>query len=330
MNNNGDNIKNENNEIIESSAEFELRRLFKPDLVGNFRDADDENDADGENNAYDAQDLNRPEEDEGGDGPENPALSGNGTAGGTAEKKTVRRRSAKRGVNAVVRNILLTALCILVGLAAALQYKTVIARAASNPDAEQRITELLGTINTLHSELGSLETERNELQTRLNLVEQSSQDEQIAALREELNSVRTFAGLTTVKGRGIHIQINFDERTNVNIIQSRLLMLINELKASGAQAVSINGIRILAMTELRVVDDRYIAVNARQLVAPYDIYAIGDAGNLHSGITMGGSGIVYQLREMTGTECSWETQENIVINGASDDEIKTDALTVFQ
>lgn len=233
----------------------------------------------------------------------------------------------KEGAGKIVRTVLLTALCLIVGIAAALQFRSVASRSSAEPAAEQQINQLLSTINNLHSELGSLTAERDELQNRLELVEQSSQDEQIAALREELNKVRTFAGLTTVKGRGIHIQVDFTERTNVNTVQSRLLLLINELRASGAQAISINGVRILAMTELRVVSDEYISVGARQLIAPYDIYAIGDASNLYSGITMSGSGIVYQIRNIAGTVCTWDIQENIVINGASDDDIKTDKLT---
>lgn len=230
----------------------------------------------------------------------------------------------------IIRTVLLTVLCLAIGIAAALQYKSIASRSSAEPDSEQKINELLSTINNLHSELGQLENERNELKNRLDLVEQSSQDEQINELRKELQNVRTFAGLTSVKGRGIHITLDFGERANIGIIQSRLLLLINELRASGAQAISINGIRILAMTELRVVSDQYISVNARQIVSPYDIYAIGDASGLYSGITMGGSGIVYQLRNIAGTTCSWDIQENIVINGASDDDIRTDLLTVNQ
>ena len=76
-----------------------------------------------------------------------------------------------------------------------------------------------------------------------------------------------------------------------------------------------------------VVSDQYISVGARQLVAPYDIYAIGEASNLYSGITMGGSGIVFQIRDLSGTTCTWDIQENIIVNAASDEDIKTDLLT---
>ncbi len=239
------------------------------------------------------------------------------------EPATVKKDGAARAV----RTALITILCLAVGIVAALQFKTIASKTASEPDSEEQIKELLSTINNMHSELGSLEAERDELQNRLDLVEQSSQDEQIASLRDELNRVRTFAGLTSVKGRGIHIQLNFTERTNINSIQNRLLLLINELRASGAQAISINGIRILGMTEIRVVSDQYISVGARQLVAPYDIYAIGEASNLYSGITMGGSGIVFQIRDLSGTTCTWDIQENIIVNAASDEDIKTDLLT---
>ena len=235
--------------------------------------------------------------------------------------------SRKPGAGKVVRTILLTVLCLILGVVAALQFKAISARSNTEPDSEKRINELLGTIYNLHSELDSLEAERKELQNRLDILEQSSQEDQLASLRSELSSVRTFAGLTGVKGKGIHIQLDFTERTNVNSIQNMLLLLINELRASGAQAISINGVRILAMTEIRVVSEQYISVNARQLIAPYDIYAIGDALDLYSGITMGGNGIVYQLKNLAGTTCTWDIQENIVIGPAADEDIKTDLLT---
>ena len=232
----------------------------------------------------------------------------------------------KGGAGQIIRTAVITALCVIVGIVAALQFKTIASRGKTEPDAESQINQLSSTIINLNSELDSLEAERNELKNRLDLLEQSSQDEQIAALRAELNSVRTFAGLTAVKGKGIYVQVNFTERTNVNIIQNRLLLLINELRACGAQAISINGVRILAMTEIRVVSDQYISVNARQLIAPYEIYAIGDAQNLYNGISMGGSGIGYQINELSGASCKWFIQENIVISAASDEDIKTDLL----
>jgi uncharacterized protein YlxW (UPF0749 family) len=339
-----------------ASAAFELRRLFKPDIDVNYDDPEDDIDADmkiarkpgsgahraeNERASETAQSAAAQQSDasaqaagaasaQGGStsaAPQNAAPQ-NATSTLKAAQAPRRKGLASGGVGRAIITTLLTLLCIAIGIAAAMQYKTVVARANEKPDAEERITELLSTINTLHSELGSLEAERDELQNRLDLVEQSSQDEQIAALREELTTVQTFAGLTTVKGRGIHIQVSFDERTNVGVIQSRLLMLINELRASGAQAISINGVRLLAMTEIRVVDESYISVNALQLVAPYDIYAIGDTVNLYQGITMGGSGIVFQIKSLTGATCTWETQENIFINAASEDDIKIDRLEV--
>jgi uncharacterized protein YlxW (UPF0749 family) len=238
--------------------------------------------------------------------------------------------SRSRTSGAVVRNVLLTVLCIVIGIVAALQYKTIASRKSAEPDSEARINELLSTINNLHSELNSLEAERNELKSRLEILESSTQDEQLAALREELNSIRTFAGLTTVKGHGVHVRVDFSERTNVNLVQTRLLLLINELRASGAQAISINGVRILAMTEVRVVNEQYISVSARQLAPPYDIYAIGDATDLYNGLKMGGYGIVDQINELAGASCELYVQEEITISAAEDSDIRTDLLKPAQ
>ena len=316
------------------SAAFELRRLFKPDIGTDYTDAEDDIDADVKIARKPGSGARRADTGSVQNGADNAgAASAPQTPASAPVKPSAaprRRTMTSGGFGRAVITMLLTLLCIAIGVAAAMQYKTVVARASEKPDTEERITELLSTINTLHSELGSLEAERDELQNRLDLVEQSSQDEQLAALRKELTAVQTFAGLTTEKGNGVHLQVSFDEHTNVGLIQSRLLMLINELRASGAQAISINGVRILAMTEIRVVNESYISVNALQLTAPYDIYAIGDTVNLYNGITMGGSGIVFQIRTLTGATCDLEIQQNIIINAASEEDVKIDRLEVYK
>lgn len=237
-----------------------------------------------------------------------------------------KQKGKKRFKAAFIRNIALTLLCVVLGVVAALQYRSIVNKEDPKESTEERIISLNLERDRLLVELNSLTAERDDLKQRLTSVEQSSQDDQLKALRDELQSVKTFAGITTVKGRGVYIQVDFDDTTNINNIQQRLLLLINELRASGAQAISINGQRILSMSEVRVVNQQYIAINAEQIVAPYDIYAIGDAGNLYSGITMGGSGIVYQIKNITGATCTWSTQESIVINAADESLIRTDML----
>ena len=232
----------------------------------------------------------------------------------------------KRNPGAIIRNAAITLLCVVIGIVAAMQYRAIVSKEGSDQSALNQIADLRETILNLNATLENVEQERDELKDRLNKIEQSSHDELLKSLQTELDSVKLFAGLTEVKGRGVHIQINVGDRTNTLMLQKNMLLLINELRASGAQAISINGKRIVAMSEIRVVNNDYISVHGEQLAAPYEIYAIGDPKDLTSGITLNGSGYVFQINAMTDTSCIWGTAEDIVIPACEESVINTDRL----
>lgn len=232
------------------------------------------------------------------------------------------KRTITKGV--LIRNIAITLLCVMLGIVASMQYRTILAQEDTNQSDVDQIADLRETVIKLNAELDSVTLEKEELQERLNRIEQSSHDELIASLQSEMENIKLFAGLTNVRGSGVYVQLTVDG-AYPSILQSRLLLLINELRASGAQAISINGKRIVSMSEIRVVGE-YIVVNAEQLVAPYNIYAIGDPSKLWSGITMGGSGIVHSLSQLDGVTCIWRTEENILISACDESLIKTDKL----
>lgn len=54
-----------------------------------------------------------------------------------------------------------------------------------------------------------------------------------------------------------------------------LLKLINELNSAGAEAISINDERIVAMSDLFPVSS-FILINGERTTSPYEIKAIGD------------------------------------------------------
>ncbi len=234
-------------------------------------------------------------------------------------------KKMSRGV--IIRTIAITLLCVVIGIVAAMQYRTILAQEETSQSGVNQIADLRETIIKLNSELDSVTLEKDELKDRLNRIEQSSHDELLKSLQTELDNVKMFAGLTDVKGRGVYVQITVGERVNAYTLQNYLLLLVNELRACGAQALSINGKRIVSMSEIRVVNGDYISVNAEQLAAPYEIYAIGDPSKMLSGITMGGdSAIVSRINNLTDTTCAWGTGENIQINACDENIVNTDRL----
>lgn len=104
---------------------------------------------------------------------------------------------------------------------------------------------------------------------------------------EELNESNTLVGKTNVYGEGVIITIKSSD--TFQIYSDYLLELVNELRYAGAEAISINGVRILTTTE--IVDFlSYISVNQQRLEEPYVIKAIGDSEYMYSILNLKGSG----------------------------------------
>lgn len=122
-------------------------------------------------------------------------------------------------------------------------------------------------------------------------------------LKEDLVRTETIAGLTDVAGNGIIVTLNDGQTGNLpeNVIVSEgygivhdsfILSLLNELRAAGAEAISINDERVMATTEIRCAGPT-ISINNVKKAAPFEIKVIGDPDTLESALKMPG-GIVEQ------------------------------------
>ena len=107
-----------------------------------------------------------------------------------------------------------------------------------------------------------------------------SKDADSVQKQEELKQINTALGLNDVTGRGIIITIKdnnsgkLGDRNDI-IHDSDLKNIINELKNSGAQAISINDQRIVHSTAITCVGS-VIQVNNEKVGSPFIIKAIGN------------------------------------------------------
>lgn len=107
---------------------------------------------------------------------------------------------------------------------------------------------------------------------------------QLKHLKEELDSVKLKGGLTDVKGPGVIVKLDdAPARSNEGLFDPNELLIhdidvvgiMNKLKNGGAQAISINGERIIATSE-QVCAGPTIRINKNRYTVPYEIKAIGD------------------------------------------------------
>ena len=134
-------------------------------------------------------------------------------------------------------------------------------------------------------------------------------------LKKELERARMIAGLVDVQGKGIIIKLSNTESGIVE--QDDILKLLNELKASDAQALSVNGERIIATSEVREAGG-YIIINGQQFLSPFEIKAIAPQEKVENALSMVG-GILEQLRDLYKLKVEVQKVDNVVIPKIRDD-----------
>ena len=75
-----------------------------------------------------------------------------------------------------------------------------------------------------------------------------------------------------------------------------LLQIVNDLKAAGAEAISVSGQRVISMTEVRC-SGPIIKINGVGIASPFEVQAVGDPEVLESALALPG-GIKGQLEMM--------------------------------
>lgn len=143
----------------------------------------------------------------------------------------------------------------------------------------------------------------------------SSNDTLISSMKQELEDLSLMAGTTNLKGEGIIITLSdgviaVEGNSDTLVHDSDVLTVVNELKSAGAEAISVNGQRIISTSAIRCVGP-VIQVNYQKVAAPFEIKAIGNAQYLESAMNIK-NGIVDTLREL-GIGISVSRHSNVQI-----------------
>lgn len=106
---------------------------------------------------------------------------------------------------------------------------------------------------------------------------------------ERLRAVEVAAGTTPVAGPGITLTLSdapegcSEQPEDCQIQDTDVQLAVNRLFAVGAEAVAVNGERLVATSAIRRAG-RSVLVNYRVLTSPYVIEAIGDPDSLQRGL----------------------------------------------
>ncbi len=159
--------------------------------------------------------------------------------------------------------------------------KTATSETINSETLKQQIVEVNKQIDDLKTEIDENLILRNDI---INEYIDLQNDETLSG---EWENIRLATGLVNVKGAGISITLD-DAADLINDVEVRYQLIhdgdiqtiLNELKIAGAQAISINGERIVAMSE-QLCAGPTIRINGNRYPVPYRIEAIGDPDKLY-------------------------------------------------
>lgn len=224
------------------------------------------------------------------------------------------------------RSIAITAICVLLGMIMAWQYKSIDYNEREKSLERKSLEELKDELIREQRNNENLSIRNAELEKENKEYENSKGDvtKETQILKHELERARIIAGLVDVKGKGVVITLDNDL---ADVTESNLLNVVNELRASDAQAISINDERIVGSSEIREAGRAYIMINGKQMRAPFVIKAIANPDKLERALKLLG-GVLDSLIELQ-IKVDVKKEDDITINKVRDDGsvIKTDLLT---
>lgn len=155
---------------------------------------------------------------------------------------------------------------------------------SSNVEAQALLlSELVKASSRLRAEIELLESQ-------LAVYQADERGVGMQGLVSELNRVKVFNGLIEVSGPGIELLI--DGPLSALDLQD----LVNELRNAGAEAISLNGHRLVVSSVIAAESAGSLVVDGHPVARPYLFQAIGDPRTLETALLRPGGLLLIQKR----------------------------------
>ncbi len=185
----------------------------------------------------------------------------------------------------------------------------------------KNISDYKTNIEAEKKDIDKVESLIEDAQTKLGEYEKlagNTDDKLQKKMIEELEFYKMASGEASVKGSGVEVLVDDGTRDlyegeNVNNIMVHdwdILRILNELKRAGAEAISVNGQRIINTSAISCAGYT-IRINGQTYARPFEIKAIGDAKRMASTL-VAPEGIATELK-FWGVICKVTIKDNITI-----------------
>ena len=205
------------------------------------------------------------------------------------------------------------------GIAIALQFRSTMhskkERTASNFNTERLIAQIEQEKKTQEELKIQIEENNKKKEEYLRSYIASNDNRKLKELWDSLNYAKLVAGLTDVQGPGIVIKLDdakvrkTEDVSLLIIHDADIRIILNELKKAGAQAISINGERLVSISE-QICAGPTIRINKEVYAVPYIIEAIGIPEDLYYAVMMSERVILMRKR---GIQVTGNRSNKIVI-----------------
>jgi uncharacterized protein YlxW (UPF0749 family) len=156
-----------------------------------------------------------------------------------------------------------------------------------------RFNDLASLVQERSSEVNSLRAQAVALQAGIDKLAGQVSDQRVARLQRQLARMQPQVGLTRVSGPGLSVTLNDAPRNQVIppaigpnalvVHQQDIQAVVNALWAGGAEAMSLQGQRVIATTGIKCVGNT-VVLHGVPYSPPYRIVAIGDHQSMEAGL----------------------------------------------
>ena len=178
--------------------------------------------------------------------------------------------------------IVLTIMCFILTIAISIQIKTVNKNGttlSSNQSESNLKAQVLKMKEKYENQYDELEEKTLDLEEARQQATQNNTE--LEEIENKIKKYNIILGNTDVVGEGVIVTLSDGksdttvlEPDNLNIHAENILLVVSELKNAGAEAISINGERIVGSTAIQC-DGNVIVVNGNKVSSPIEITAIG-------------------------------------------------------
>lgn len=193
--------------------------------------------------------------------------------------------------------IIIGIMCFVIAASICVQYRSVMSYTTVGEASVQSMAE-----NKLRDQVLKEQENYNKLYVQAELAQErlenlrkdaASNSEEAAALEEELTKLNRLLGYSDVTGKGLVITLKDSDSKNAYTTDSiihdmDLVELVNELFNAGADAVSVNGQRIVSSTAISC-NGNIVRINNEKIAVPFVIKAIGSPEGLYGTMVRPGS-----------------------------------------